>query len=146
MGDISQYEQERNGARVWVHATGAGYETRELAPTLTAVIVGGRIGAGMAAGLKLDPMLQAAEDGFPLLVESTVNQVNQFGGYTGMTARTALLRGSAVPRERKMVFPLTCRLYWAHKNCTPITIPTIRAATRTGVLIVVLFLLVNQVI
>jgi D-tagatose-1,6-bisphosphate aldolase subunit GatZ/KbaZ len=29
-------------------------------------------------------MQQALEDGQPLLVESTVNQVNQFGGYTGM--------------------------------------------------------------
>ncbi len=29
--------------------------------------------------------LQAARDGLPALVESTVNQVNQFGGYTGMT-------------------------------------------------------------
>ena len=29
-------------------------------------------------------MQQALEDGLPLLVESTVNQVNQFGGYTGM--------------------------------------------------------------
>ena len=28
---------------------------------------------------------QALEDGAPLLVESTSNQVNQFGGYTGMT-------------------------------------------------------------
>ena len=30
-------------------------------------------------------MAQAAADGQPLLIESTVNQVNQFGGYTGMT-------------------------------------------------------------
>lgn len=29
-------------------------------------------------------MRQALEDGQPLLVESTVNQVNQFGGYTGL--------------------------------------------------------------
>jgi D-tagatose-1,6-bisphosphate aldolase subunit GatZ/KbaZ len=29
-------------------------------------------------------MQQALEDGLPLLVESTVNQVNQFGGYTGL--------------------------------------------------------------
>jgi D-tagatose-1,6-bisphosphate aldolase subunit GatZ/KbaZ len=29
-------------------------------------------------------MEQAQEDGLPLLVESTVNQVNQFGGYTGL--------------------------------------------------------------
>ena len=29
-------------------------------------------------------MEQAREDGLPLLIESTVNQVNQFGGYTGM--------------------------------------------------------------
>jgi len=29
-------------------------------------------------------MVQAREDGLPLLIESTVNQVNQFGGYTGM--------------------------------------------------------------
>ena len=29
-------------------------------------------------------MVQARDDGLPLLVESTVNQVNQFGGYTGM--------------------------------------------------------------
>jgi len=29
-------------------------------------------------------MLQALDDGLPVLIESTVNQVNQFGGYTGM--------------------------------------------------------------
>jgi len=29
--------------------------------------------------------LQASRDGLPVLVESTVNQVNQLGGYTGMT-------------------------------------------------------------
>lgn len=29
-------------------------------------------------------MVQGAEDGVPVLVESTVNQVNQFGGYAGM--------------------------------------------------------------
>jgi D-tagatose-1,6-bisphosphate aldolase subunit GatZ/KbaZ len=29
-------------------------------------------------------MLQAAEDGEPLLIEATCNQVNQFGGYSGM--------------------------------------------------------------
>jgi D-tagatose-1,6-bisphosphate aldolase subunit GatZ/KbaZ len=29
-------------------------------------------------------MTQARDDGLPLLIESTVNQVNQFGGYTGM--------------------------------------------------------------
>jgi len=32
-------------------------------------------------------MLQALADGTPLLIESTSNQVNQFGGYTGMTAQ-----------------------------------------------------------
>lgn len=30
-------------------------------------------------------MLQALEDGTPLLIEATCNQVNQYGGYTGMT-------------------------------------------------------------
>ncbi|UCF98984.1 MAG: class II D-tagatose-bisphosphate aldolase, non-catalytic subunit [Spirochaetaceae bacterium] len=30
-------------------------------------------------------MVQAKTDGLPFLIESTVNQVNQFGGYTGMT-------------------------------------------------------------
>jgi len=30
-------------------------------------------------------MIQARADDLPLLIESTVNQVNQFGGYTGMT-------------------------------------------------------------
>jgi D-tagatose-1,6-bisphosphate aldolase subunit GatZ/KbaZ len=30
-------------------------------------------------------MLQALDDGVPVLIESTVNQVNQFGGYTGMS-------------------------------------------------------------
>ena len=29
-------------------------------------------------------MAQARDDDLPLLIESTVNQVNQFGGYTGM--------------------------------------------------------------
>ena len=29
-------------------------------------------------------MIQAREDGSPLLIEATANQVNQFGGYTGM--------------------------------------------------------------
>jgi tagatose-1,6-bisphosphate aldolase non-catalytic subunit AgaZ/GatZ len=33
----------------------------------------------IAAGME-----QAREDGLPLLVESTANQVNQSGGYTGM--------------------------------------------------------------
>jgi len=32
-------------------------------------------------------MLQALKDNTPVLIESTSNQVNQFGGYTGMTAR-----------------------------------------------------------
>ncbi|MGA2766485.1 MAG: class II D-tagatose-bisphosphate aldolase, non-catalytic subunit, partial [Spirochaetia bacterium] len=32
-------------------------------------------------------MLQALRDNRPLLVESTVNQVNQLGGYTGMTPK-----------------------------------------------------------
>jgi D-tagatose-1,6-bisphosphate aldolase subunit GatZ/KbaZ len=31
---------------------------------------------------------QAAADGLPVLIESTANQVNQFGGYTGMTPET----------------------------------------------------------
>jgi D-tagatose-1,6-bisphosphate aldolase subunit GatZ/KbaZ len=32
--------------------------------------------------------LQAAADGLPVLIESTANQVNQYGGYTGMTPET----------------------------------------------------------
>ncbi|OWY40121.1 tagatose-bisphosphate aldolase [Xenophilus sp. AP218F] len=32
-------------------------------------------------------LIQAREDGTPLLVEATSNQVDQFGGYTGMTPR-----------------------------------------------------------
>jgi D-tagatose-1,6-bisphosphate aldolase subunit GatZ/KbaZ len=40
---------------------------------------------------------QARDSGLPLLVESTANQVNQFGGYTGMRPAdfAALLRGLA---------------------------------------------------
>ncbi len=30
-------------------------------------------------------MKQALQDGSPLLIESTCNQVNQYGGYTGIT-------------------------------------------------------------
>ena len=30
---------------------------------------------------------QALRDGLPALIESTVNQVNQFGGYTGLTPK-----------------------------------------------------------
>mgnify|MGYP001393474103 CR=1 FL=1 len=33
-------------------------------------------------------MRLAAQDGSPALVETTCNQVNQFGGYTGMTPAT----------------------------------------------------------
>ncbi len=46
--------------------------------------------AGLAAVCSAHPLVlqaamqQALADGRPLLVESTVNQVNQFGGYTGM--------------------------------------------------------------
>jgi D-tagatose-1,6-bisphosphate aldolase subunit GatZ/KbaZ len=45
--------------------------------------------AGLASVCSAHPQVlraavqQALEDGMPLLVESTVNQVNQFGGYTG---------------------------------------------------------------
>jgi D-tagatose-1,6-bisphosphate aldolase subunit GatZ/KbaZ len=30
-------------------------------------------------------LLQGVEDSSPVLIEATCNQVNQFGGYTGMT-------------------------------------------------------------
>ena len=42
-------------------------------------------------------MLQGLKDGSPLLIESTCNQVNQFGGYTGMTPKdfVAYVRGIA---------------------------------------------------
>ena len=47
---------------------------------------------------------QAAEDGSFLLVESTCNQVNQFGGYTGMTpgSFSGFMRGMAAKAD----FPL----------------------------------------
>jgi tagatose-1,6-bisphosphate aldolase non-catalytic subunit AgaZ/GatZ len=49
-----------------------------------------------------------AGDG-PLLIEATCNQVNQFGGYTGMTAKdfgvyvksiSALIHGAIFPQSR----------------------------------------------
>jgi tagatose-1,6-bisphosphate aldolase non-catalytic subunit AgaZ/GatZ len=49
---------------------------------------------------------QALENGSPLLVESTCNQVNQEGGYTGMTPADfrdyvqELVDRSGLPRER----------------------------------------------
>ena len=54
-------------------------------------------------------MRQALEDGQPLLVESTVNQVNQFGGYTGMRPAdfAAFLDGlrsaAALPPDRLLL-------------------------------------------
>jgi D-tagatose-1,6-bisphosphate aldolase subunit GatZ/KbaZ len=51
-------------------------------------------------------MLQGVRDGQPVLVESTVNQVNQFGGYTGMTPADfkvlveAAALSSGLPEER----------------------------------------------
>lgn len=51
-------------------------------------------------------LLQAKESGTALLIEATANQVNQFGGYTGMTPKdfqSALLRRAAnigFPAER----------------------------------------------
>ncbi len=48
-------------------------------------------------------MLQAGADGSPLLIESTCNQVNQEGGYTGMTP--ADFRGYVMDIAAKMDFP-----------------------------------------
>ena len=51
-------------------------------------------------------MEQAAEDGVPVLIESTVNQVNQFGGYAGMVPSEfrafveEVADGVAFPRDR----------------------------------------------
>ena len=51
-------------------------------------------------------MAQARDDGSPLLVEATCNQVNQLGGYTGMTPATfrasvlALAQGTGIPADR----------------------------------------------
>jgi D-tagatose-1,6-bisphosphate aldolase subunit GatZ/KbaZ len=51
-------------------------------------------------------LLQASRDGLPVLIESTVNQVNQLGGYTGMTPEgfrdflRAAADQSGFPRER----------------------------------------------
>ncbi|MFO7931944.1 MAG: class II D-tagatose-bisphosphate aldolase non-catalytic subunit [Thermodesulfobacteriota bacterium] len=52
---------------------------------------------------------QAAEDESPLLVESTCNQVNQFGGYSGMTPKEfsdyilGMCRRLGFPREKIML-------------------------------------------
>jgi D-tagatose-1,6-bisphosphate aldolase subunit GatZ/KbaZ len=47
--------------------------------------------------------LQGLRDGVPVLVESTVNQVNQYGGYTGMDP--AAFRGMAASLARAMGLP-----------------------------------------
>jgi D-tagatose-1,6-bisphosphate aldolase subunit GatZ/KbaZ len=44
-------------------------------------------------------MIQAIEDGVPALIESTVNQVNQFGGYTGMRPADFRSRALAIAAE-----------------------------------------------
>ncbi len=54
-------------------------------------------------------MLQASRDGLPVLIESTVNQVNQFGGYTGMTPRdfqslvASVAASAGFPEERVII-------------------------------------------
>ncbi len=54
-------------------------------------------------------LLQAAVDGLPVLIESTVNQVNQLGGYTGMTPASfrdflfAAADAGGFPRERIII-------------------------------------------
>jgi len=54
-------------------------------------------------------MEQATEDGLPLLVESTVNQVNQFGGYTGLRPADfasfleGLRAGTGFPADRLLL-------------------------------------------
>jgi D-tagatose-1,6-bisphosphate aldolase subunit GatZ/KbaZ len=48
--------------------------------------------------------LQGAADGLPVLIESTANQVNQFGGYTGMTPER--FRFVVAERARAKGFPL----------------------------------------
>jgi D-tagatose-1,6-bisphosphate aldolase subunit GatZ/KbaZ len=53
--------------------------------------------------------IQAERDGQPVLVESTVNQVNQFGGYTGMTPESfagyvgGIADAMRFPRERIII-------------------------------------------
>ena len=47
--------------------------------------------------------LQAAADGLPVLIESTANQVNQYGGYTGMTPET--FRSVVFERSAARGFP-----------------------------------------
>ena len=50
--------------------------------------------------------VQALQDGLPALIESTVNQVNQFGGYTGLTPKAwadfldAVAAETGFPRDR----------------------------------------------
>ncbi|MBN1835801.1 MAG: class II D-tagatose-bisphosphate aldolase, non-catalytic subunit, partial [Spirochaetales bacterium] len=52
---------------------------------------------------------QAAAEGRPVLIESTVNQVNQFGGYTGMTPERfrdfvlALAAETGLPEDRVLL-------------------------------------------
>ena len=47
--------------------------------------------------------LQARQDDVPVLIESTVNQVNQFGGYTGMTP--AAFRDFVIAEADRVDFP-----------------------------------------
>jgi D-tagatose-bisphosphate aldolase class II non-catalytic subunit len=53
--------------------------------------------------------IQAERDGRPVLIESTVNQVNQFGGYTGMTPESfagyvgGIADAMRFPRERLII-------------------------------------------
>ena len=49
-------------------------------------------------------MRQAQAEQLPLLVEATCNQVNQFGGYTGMTPQDMIATLGAIARRQG--FPL----------------------------------------
>ena len=62
---------------------------------------------------------QAARTGLPTVIEATCNQVNQDGGYTGMTPRDFMtwLMGMAdeagVPRDQIIVGGDTCILFFS---------------------------------
>jgi D-tagatose-1,6-bisphosphate aldolase subunit GatZ/KbaZ len=73
----------------WEELAGIGDPGEQVAAIARANRAGGAIGIYSICSADPDVlqagMTQALRDGVPVLIEATTNQVNQFGGYTGMT-------------------------------------------------------------